>query len=179
MGLGDTNYDQFCQMGKVIDKRMSELGGKRSLPLCCADEATGLEETVEAWKTEIMTILTKLDQLVVESSIVAENSNQIEILTIVSPVVEAVTMIATPIASVTKEIGIPVGLFDLSGVAECLQLTQQISSPPESSQLPNCKKVISNGPSVDIKSSSHQVDSQIMPSDGWNAKTPFEASIIG
>jgi sulfite reductase alpha subunit-like flavoprotein len=166
-------------MGKVIDKRMSELGGKRSLPLCCADEATGLEETVEAWKAEIMTLLTKLDQLVVESAIVAENSNESETLTIVTPVVEAEAVIVTPIISITKEIGIPVGLLDLSGVSECLQLTQQISLPPESSQLPNCKKVISNGPSIEIKSSSHQLDSQIMPSDGWNAKTPFEASIIG
>jgi sulfite reductase alpha subunit-like flavoprotein len=37
-------------MGKVIDKRFEELGGKRMLELHCADEATGLEETVEAWK---------------------------------------------------------------------------------------------------------------------------------
>ncbi len=37
-------------MGKVIDKRFDELGGKRLLELHCADEATGLEETVEAWK---------------------------------------------------------------------------------------------------------------------------------
>ncbi len=50
LGLGDTNYDKFCHMGKVIDKRFEELGGKRMLELHCADEATGLEETVEAWK---------------------------------------------------------------------------------------------------------------------------------
>lgn len=54
LGLGDTNYDKFCHMGKSIDKRLSELGGRRILELFCADEATGLEETVESWKLSIM-----------------------------------------------------------------------------------------------------------------------------
>lgn len=49
LGLGDTNYDQFCQCAKVIDKKMLELGGTRIRPLKCADEATGLEDTVEPW----------------------------------------------------------------------------------------------------------------------------------
>lgn len=49
LGLGDTNYDQFCQTAKVIDKKMTELGGTRVRPLRCADEATGLEEAVEPW----------------------------------------------------------------------------------------------------------------------------------
>lgn len=54
LGLGDTNYDKFCHMGKVIDKRLSELGGKQLLPLFCADEATNLEEIVESWKTQVL-----------------------------------------------------------------------------------------------------------------------------
>ena len=42
-------------MGKSIDKRLSELGGKRLLDLACADEGTGqLEVTVEKWKLDIM-----------------------------------------------------------------------------------------------------------------------------
>lgn len=49
LGLGDSNYDVFCAVGKVIDKRLSELGGKRAVKACCADEATGLEESVEPW----------------------------------------------------------------------------------------------------------------------------------
>jgi len=47
LGLGDTNYDKFCQMGKGLDRRFEELGGKRFIDLHCADEATGLEETVK------------------------------------------------------------------------------------------------------------------------------------
>lgn len=57
LGLGDTNYDKFCHMGKSIDKRIHELGGVRISDLCCADEATGLEETVEKWKDDIFDML--------------------------------------------------------------------------------------------------------------------------
>jgi len=49
LGLGDTNYDQFCHMGKSIDTRLHDLGGHRLLPVGCADEATGLEEVVDPW----------------------------------------------------------------------------------------------------------------------------------
>jgi methionine synthase reductase len=33
VGLGDTNYSHFCEMGKKIDTRICELGGKRLYPL--------------------------------------------------------------------------------------------------------------------------------------------------
>ena len=57
LGLGDTNYDKFCFMGKAIDKRLSELGGKRLIEVYCADEATNLEEVVEAWKIAVMDLV--------------------------------------------------------------------------------------------------------------------------
>ena len=44
-------------MGKSIDKRLAELGGKRCLDLHCADEATDLEEVVEAWKSAIEDVI--------------------------------------------------------------------------------------------------------------------------
>ena len=53
LGLGDTNYDQFCFMGKQVDKRFAELGGRRIIPLTCADEATGMDEVVERWIAEL------------------------------------------------------------------------------------------------------------------------------
>lgn len=49
LGLGDTNYDQFCAVGKLLDKKLAELGGVRAKKLACADEATGLEDVVEPW----------------------------------------------------------------------------------------------------------------------------------
>ena len=49
LGLGDTNYDNFCYMGKAIDKRMAELGARRLVDVGCADDAVGLETVVEPW----------------------------------------------------------------------------------------------------------------------------------
>ncbi|KAL7537476.1 hypothetical protein ACHAXR_007839 [Thalassiosira sp. AJA248-18] len=54
LGLGDTNYDVFCAVGKAIDKRLEQLGGTRAIKAALADEATGLEETVEPWVGQVI-----------------------------------------------------------------------------------------------------------------------------
>lgn len=54
LALGDTNYDKFCEAGKVLDKKFADWGGKRAHPLVCADEATGLEDTVEPWMERVL-----------------------------------------------------------------------------------------------------------------------------
>ena len=59
LGLGDTNYDKFCHMGKSIDTRLKDLGGERILTLGCADEATGLEEVVDPWMDNVLEIVKK------------------------------------------------------------------------------------------------------------------------
>jgi sulfite reductase alpha subunit-like flavoprotein len=58
LGLGDTNYDQFCETGKNMDKKVAELGGNRAMPLACADEATGLEDVVEPWTDKVLLEIT-------------------------------------------------------------------------------------------------------------------------
>eukprot|EP00759_Apiculatamorpha_spiralis_P042550 PhF_6_TR40526/c0_g1_i2/m.60705/K00597/MTRR; methionine synthase reductase len=50
LALGDTNYTAFCKAGKLIDKKIEEAGAKRFLPIAMADEAVGLDETVEPWR---------------------------------------------------------------------------------------------------------------------------------
>lgn len=77
LGLGDTNYDKFCHMGKSIDKRLAELGAKQEIELYCADEATNLEETVERWKKAIIPILIKYNSNNIDgsSSISANDDN--------------------------------------------------------------------------------------------------------
>jgi len=49
LGLGDTNYNQFCNAPKALYRRLSELGAKPFHPAGWADDGTGLEEVVEPW----------------------------------------------------------------------------------------------------------------------------------
>eukprot|EP01041_Mallomonas_annulata_P010187 gene10187-21232_t len=137
LGLGDTNYDKFCHMGKVIDKRLSELGGNRCLPLACADEATNLEETVEGWKINILNVLNK---------IMCDNTNSTSTST------SAKSVDAEPISSIdSKQICeptdnskysniLPNGIMQFSELCNLLNITNEmISSPPEANILPKEK----------------------------------------
>ena len=59
LALGDTNYDQFCEHGVLLNKFMLKLGGSMIRPLACADEGTGqLEEVVEGWTENIIMDIT-------------------------------------------------------------------------------------------------------------------------
>uniref|UniRef100_A0A8B9JI88 Methionine synthase reductase n=1 Tax=Astyanax mexicanus TaxID=7994 RepID=A0A8B9JI88_ASTMX len=49
LGLGDTNYANFCNCGKTIDKRLQELGAKHFYATGHADDGTGLEVVVDPW----------------------------------------------------------------------------------------------------------------------------------
>jgi len=47
LGLGDSSYDQFCQMGKVFDARLEQLGGKRICDRRDCD--TDYESVASSW----------------------------------------------------------------------------------------------------------------------------------
>lgn len=49
LGLGDTNYSNFCNCAKRVDARLAELGARRFVDSGFADDATSLEQTVEPW----------------------------------------------------------------------------------------------------------------------------------
>ena len=165
-------------MGVMIDKRLKELGGNRLHPLCCADEATGLEETVEGWKAEIMTILGKLDQLIASQAPqtnVTESTETALVAPPTEPVVD-VTLLQALTISPTEDI--PSGVMSLSGVSNWLDLSKQVLSNPDASQLPNSDKVLSNGPVVKIEmNKTSDIQQLSKPADGWTAETPFYAPI--
>ncbi|KAM5329376.1 methionine synthase reductase isoform 1-T2 [Glossophaga mutica] len=49
LGLGDSEYTYFCNGGKVIDKRLQELGARHFYGTGHADDCVGLELVVEPW----------------------------------------------------------------------------------------------------------------------------------
>ncbi|KAI9594384.1 hypothetical protein BDF19DRAFT_423475 [Syncephalis fuscata] len=49
LGLGDTNYENFCNTAKRLDKKLKEMNAHAFYPTGKADDATGLEEVVDPW----------------------------------------------------------------------------------------------------------------------------------
>lgn len=59
LGLGDSNYTNFCNNGKTVDRRLEELGAKRFYESGWADDAVGLEVAVEPWMDGLFPVLQK------------------------------------------------------------------------------------------------------------------------
>ncbi|KAK5622101.1 hypothetical protein CRENBAI_010328, partial [Crenichthys baileyi] len=49
LALGDTNYANFCNCGKTIERRLQELGAKQFYPTGYADDGVGLELVIDPW----------------------------------------------------------------------------------------------------------------------------------
>ncbi|XP_039698731.1 methionine synthase reductase isoform X2 [Pteropus medius] len=60
LGLGDSEYTYFCNGGKVIDRRLQELGARRFYDTGHADDCVGLELVVEPWIDGLWAALAKL-----------------------------------------------------------------------------------------------------------------------
>ncbi|KAM7148173.1 methionine synthase reductase isoform 2-T3 [Molossus nigricans] len=57
--LGDSEYMYFCNGGKVIDKRLQELGARHFYDTGHADDCVGLELVVDPWINGLWAALTK------------------------------------------------------------------------------------------------------------------------
>ncbi|KAF0984240.1 hypothetical protein FDP41_007417 [Naegleria fowleri] len=73
LGLGDSNYDSFCNAARNIDKRLLELGAERIGARAEADEVVGLEVSVEPYIAQVLQTLRKIYTESVESSSIAES----------------------------------------------------------------------------------------------------------
>ncbi|XP_077349612.1 methionine synthase reductase [Lithobates pipiens] len=49
LALGDSEFTFFCNGGKIVDRRLQELGAKRFYDTGCADDSIGLELVVDPW----------------------------------------------------------------------------------------------------------------------------------
>lgn len=59
LGLGDSEYTFFCNGGKVIDRRLQELGAQHFYDTGHADDCLGLELVVEPWINGLWAALTE------------------------------------------------------------------------------------------------------------------------
>ncbi|XP_076972944.1 methionine synthase reductase [Tamandua tetradactyla] len=59
LGLGDSEYTYFCNGGKIIDRRLQELGAQHFYDTGHADDCVGLELIVEPWIDGLWAALTK------------------------------------------------------------------------------------------------------------------------
>ncbi|CDF32263.1 Methionine synthase reductase MTRR [Chondrus crispus] len=57
LALGDTNYENFCNTGKRVDKGLAKLGATRFYKRGDADDGVGLELVVEPWLEGLWTAL--------------------------------------------------------------------------------------------------------------------------
>uniref|UniRef100_A0A7S4BGC7 Methionine synthase reductase n=1 Tax=Chrysotila carterae TaxID=13221 RepID=A0A7S4BGC7_CHRCT len=79
--LGDSNYELFCEVGKLFDQHIERLGGKRFLKRCDVDEVDGLEAHLEPWKERLALALAQLaaapavDDIAVDGVDAAEAKN--------------------------------------------------------------------------------------------------------
>jgi len=62
LGLGDTNYNQFCAAPKALHRRLVELGASPFYPPAWADDGTGLEVVVEPWIEGLWEVFKTMDE---------------------------------------------------------------------------------------------------------------------
>ena len=58
LGLGDSSYAKFCEIGRVLDARLAELGGTRLAPLGEAD--VDIDTVAVPWRADVLRTLEAL-----------------------------------------------------------------------------------------------------------------------
>ncbi|MBO3273779.1 bifunctional nitrate reductase/sulfite reductase flavoprotein subunit alpha [Pseudomonas schmalbachii] len=72
LALGDPNYDQFCQHGRNLDRRLAELGANALLPRVECD--TDYQERADAWLGELLPLLKPTEAVPQEKPAIGKDS---------------------------------------------------------------------------------------------------------
>lgn len=180
LGLGDTNYDKFCYMGKSIDKRLTELGATRFLELTCADEAVGLEEIIEEWFSRIIKVISSL------------KSNEVVVNEVANNISENLSISRTDVVDVLnqqpspKELNyytqqsLPTEILNASSLVDWFGFNDSVNTPPLASLLPRSKP--SNIHRYELTNDNKYKivgNSNISESDGsWCHENPFVSTVV-
>lgn len=150
-------------MGKSIDKRFAELGGDRFLPLYCADEATNMEEVVEAFKAAVLDALDKI----------THETNEVDLSALsISP--EGAVVMATNGQDNGGVVScFPAGLLKAQKILELTGHGSVLSSRPDAALLPR-----SMGSEITIEFQEQLQDVQPpLPPEEWTVERPYTAKI--
>ncbi|XP_052212752.1 methionine synthase reductase-like [Dreissena polymorpha] len=77
LGLGDSNYTNFCNCGKTLNQRLLELSAKPFYPPGWADDAVGLEVVAEPWIENLIPAITHFLKLPLDNNQSARSSTEI------------------------------------------------------------------------------------------------------
>ncbi|KAJ1978983.1 hypothetical protein H4R33_005831 [Dimargaris cristalligena] len=137
LGLGDTNYDNFCNGGKRLDEKLRELQAKPFYPRALADDATGLEETVEPWCAGLWAPLAEVCQTKSGGKVLPGTSKGSTAETVVPVPTPTTTTITTTTSSSSSDVR-PVdpmaeklAELDISAPATEGNTSPAVNGPPE------------------------------------------------
>ena len=77
LALGDTNYADFCEMGKLVDARLEELGAQRIAPRVDCD--VEYEEPAEEWFRVVVSKLDEIGQEVFVTTVTGGGEAEVEV----------------------------------------------------------------------------------------------------
>lgn len=173
LGLGDTNYDKFAYMGKMIDKRLEELGGHRFLPLHSADEATNMEEVVAQFRGQLKIAL---GALLSGLEMKPETTDSHQITLEIKPEPEPELAEESKLLQV-KQFRVADGILDLVTIARALGIEADIQGPPPANSLPAARS--NENSKIYLTRSKPDIVNKGAPGpEGWDSEFPYEAEVL-